>query len=130
MDSSRYQFLQPARARLTRPDGSTVLMGYGIGDCIDVVYAAIEERDPMSDPLSDYFRRGCDPELADGATAHFDSPPWCTICREAVVELCPLCQRPMRYEPGEGAGKGDLWVCERFPECAGHYIPLQFAGLA
>lgn len=37
-----YTFLAPARIRLRRPDGLTVLMGYGIGDIVDVLQPEVQ----------------------------------------------------------------------------------------
>lgn len=38
----KYKVIEPIKLRIRKPDGSTVLMGYGIGDVIEVMeYEAI-----------------------------------------------------------------------------------------
>lgn len=38
----KYQFLAPARLRIQKPDGTTDLVGFGIGETIDVMEPAIQ----------------------------------------------------------------------------------------
>lgn len=37
-----YTFMAPTKIRLRRPDGLTVLIGYGIGDIVDVLQPRIQ----------------------------------------------------------------------------------------
>jgi hypothetical protein len=61
-----YQFLEPVRLRIQRPDGRVDLMGFGIGETIDVMEPAIQYCIPPR-------RRKESVALSDGS--HIIEPP-------------------------------------------------------
>jgi hypothetical protein len=61
-----YQFLEPVRLRIQRPDGRVELIGYGIGETIDVMEPGVQYCIPPT-------RRLVSIPLADGS--HIIDPP-------------------------------------------------------
>jgi hypothetical protein len=73
-----YQFLTPIQATVRRNDGTSVLMGYGIGDIIEVKDFSGREDPlyhPMSTMLNQCIQHKQEIPLVDGSNLTFHGEP-------------------------------------------------------